>query len=237
MRMSSIGGSLLAGVAGYVDTLGFVALFGLFTAHVTGNFVLIGSELARHGHGVLLKLLVFPAFVMAVAIGHLIGRYCERRGRSSIRPLLICETLLLCGFLFAGVWASPIKQSDSMGALLAGMLGGMAMGVQNCLSRQALAKLTPTTIMTGNVTQLVMDAVDWLIGEATPDIRARIGKLFFPVLAFGLGAIGGAMGYVRLGFTALLLPLCLLLVLIWKAESLLTEPRALAARLCGVRAR
>ena len=37
----------LASIAGYVDTLGFVALFGLFTAHVTGNFILIGS--ARPG--------------------------------------------------------------------------------------------------------------------------------------------------------------------------------------------
>jgi uncharacterized membrane protein YoaK (UPF0700 family) len=225
MRMSSIGASLLAGVAGYVDTLGFVALFGLFTAHVTGNFVLIGGELARPGHGgVLLKMLVFPAFMMAVAVAHLIGRHCERRGRSSIRPVLICETLLLCGFLLAGVWASPIKLSDSTGTLLAGVLGGMAMGVQNCLSRQALAKLTPTTVMTGNVTQLVMDTVDWLTGQATPDVRARMGKLLFPVLAFGLGAIGGAMGYVQVGFVALMLPLGVLLALIWKAEALLTEP-------------
>jgi len=33
--------------AGFVDTVAFIALFGLFTAHVTGNFVLIGSELAH----------------------------------------------------------------------------------------------------------------------------------------------------------------------------------------------
>jgi uncharacterized membrane protein YoaK (UPF0700 family) len=38
--------SVLAAIAGYVDMLSFVALFGLFTAHVTGNFVLIGAEAA-----------------------------------------------------------------------------------------------------------------------------------------------------------------------------------------------
>ena len=36
--------SVLAAIAGYVDTLSFVALFGLFTAHVTGNFVLVFKE-------------------------------------------------------------------------------------------------------------------------------------------------------------------------------------------------
>ncbi len=38
--------SLLAFTSGFVDTLTFIALFGLFAAHVTGNFVLI-ADLAR----------------------------------------------------------------------------------------------------------------------------------------------------------------------------------------------
>src|SRR6266478_2493539 len=42
---------------GYVDTCLFVALFGLFTAQVTGNFVLIGAELVHHGVGIASKLL------------------------------------------------------------------------------------------------------------------------------------------------------------------------------------
>ena len=62
----------LSFVAGYVDTVGFIALFGLFTAHVTGNFVLIGSELARSSSNVLLKLLVFPAFIVAVAFARIL---------------------------------------------------------------------------------------------------------------------------------------------------------------------
>ena len=38
--------------AGYVDTAGFLALQGLFTAHVTGNFVTLGAALfARCPYG------------------------------------------------------------------------------------------------------------------------------------------------------------------------------------------
>ncbi|MGN8139206.1 DUF1275 family protein, partial [Paraburkholderia sp. 22099] len=50
--------TLLAGIAGFVDTLSFVALYGLFTAHVTGNFVLIGAGVGGYGQGILLKLAV-----------------------------------------------------------------------------------------------------------------------------------------------------------------------------------
>ena len=39
---------LLSFNAGYVDTAGFLALGGLFTAHVTGNFVTLGATLV-HG--------------------------------------------------------------------------------------------------------------------------------------------------------------------------------------------
>ena len=37
--------TLLSFNAGYVDTAGFLALHGLFTAHVTGNFVTLGASL------------------------------------------------------------------------------------------------------------------------------------------------------------------------------------------------
>ncbi len=64
--------------------------------------------------------------------------------------------------------------------------------------------------MTGNVTQLVIDLVDILRGSADTAVRGRITKFLWPIVAFGVGAIGGAFAYVHLQFWALLLPIAIL---------------------------
>ncbi|GAB3252692.1 YoaK family protein [Chitinimonas naiadis] len=212
MNRNTLMGSLLGFTAGYVDTVGFVAMFGLFTAHVTGNFVLIGAELAQPGRGVLLKLLAFPAFIVAVAITRLLTLSLARRGKPMMRPVLALQIVFLTGFMVLGLMALPIKDSAAPLVLLAGVLGAAGMGVQNAASKLVFSELTPTTVMTGNVTQLVIDLVDLVRGSADAAVRARASKFFWPILAFGLGAIGGAFAYVYLSFWAMLLPLGLLLV-------------------------
>lgn len=204
-------GCVLGFTAGYVDTVGFVALFGLFTAHVTGNFVLIGAELAQPGHGVLMKLLAFPAFVLAVAMTRLMTISLSQRGKPLLRPVLLLQLVFLGGFMVVGLLAVPVTDTAAPLALLAGVLGATGMGVQNAGSRLVLSQLAPTTVMTGNVTQLVIDSVDMLRGTADAATRARAGKFFWPILTFGLGAISGAFAYVYGSFWALLLPMALLL--------------------------
>ena len=67
-HLERIDAILLSFVASYVDTAVFVGLFGLFTSHVTGNFVLIGAALVHHADGVETKLLALPVFVLASMI-------------------------------------------------------------------------------------------------------------------------------------------------------------------------
>lgn len=207
-------GSALALTAGYVDTLGFVALFGLFTAHVTGNFVLIGSELASPSHGVLIKLLAFPAFIIGVVAARFLALHSERSRRGAAPPMLSAQALLLSGFMVAGWLALPIDDPRSALALTAGMCGAAAMGVHNAASKLVWSSLSPTTVMTGNVTQLVIDFVDLLRTGATPELRKRLHKFLWPVIAFGAGAILGAFAYLYFSFLGLALPIVVIVGLI-----------------------
>src|SRR6202161_4699615 len=64
---------LLSFNAGYVDTAGSLALQGLFTAHVTGNFVTIGAALVFGTSGVVAKLLALPVFCIVIIVTRLVS--------------------------------------------------------------------------------------------------------------------------------------------------------------------
>lgn len=213
-------GVLLAFTAGFVDTVGFVGLFGLFTAHVTGNFVLIGASLVQQRPGVIAKLLALPMFILVVAAARLWARRRERHDRPVRGVLLLMQILLLTGFLLAGLKASPIVDADAGWAIGAALLGVAAMALQNAAGRLAFAHLSPTTVMTGNVTQAVIDAVDLLVRAPQADaIRARFVKMWPAVLAFAAGAILGALGIAHVGFLCLLCPIAALSVVAFLVKS------------------
>ncbi len=222
-RFQGIG---LSFIGGYVDTVSFVALFGLFAAHVTGNFVLIGSELVHPSHGVLIKFLAFPAFITGVAVTRLFAVWMQNRGITPLRPILLLQLVLLAGFMVLGILASPIGDAEATLVLAAGAMGAAAMGVQNAASRLVLQNLTATTVMTGNVTQLVIDVVDMARGAADEATRQRGIKFLWPIVAFAAGAIGGAYGYIQGHFLALLVPIGLLALIALRSAAPGTSPAA-----------
>jgi uncharacterized membrane protein YoaK (UPF0700 family) len=187
----------LSFLAGYVDTLGFVALHGLFTAHVTGNFVLLGREVVSPGNDVLLKLLAFPAFVGGVVAVRSLVRRCQGGGREALRPAHLLQAALMLAAAASARWD-----------MAAGLLCAAAMGAQNGYGKLLLAKLPASTVMTGNVTQLVIDCLDHASGAERPALAPLAGG----VLAFAAGCVMGALAS-RWGMGAGLLPAIALLVL------------------------
>jgi uncharacterized membrane protein YoaK (UPF0700 family) len=70
----------LSFVGGFVDVVGFIALFGLFTAHVTGNFIMLGLEMVHATKLAIAKLLAVPIFIMMVALTRLFVLHYEKKG-------------------------------------------------------------------------------------------------------------------------------------------------------------
>ena len=218
-------GMALGFFAGYVDTLGFLALFGLFTAHVTGNFILIGAALADPSRSsILLKFLAFPAFIAGVAAARILVVLVERRQALALRPALLLELALLLGFMFFGIAATPVGLDAGPLAMTSGLLGAAAMGAHSAIARLLLGHLAPTSMMTGNVTQIVIDAVDLLRGADDPGLKTRFAKFLWPLLSFAIGCIAAAFGYLWFGFAALALP-----VLILAGLLVAERPRAASA--------
>ena len=205
----------LAFVAGFVDAAAFIALTGLFTAHVTGNFVLIGAELVSTSTGVVAKLLALPTFILAVAITRLIVLALERRGASPLRPLLALEAAALIAFAIVGASLSPLGSPDGAKAIGVGMLGVAAMGIQNGIGRLVIGHLAATTVMTVNVTQAVIDLTDRLCGAKLRDqAGTRLRRTLSAVLAFAVGALSGAFGVAAVSFWSVLVPAFILVVLL-----------------------
>ncbi len=209
--MTLVRTALFSFLAGFVDTVGFIALFGLFTAHVTGNFVMLGASLSGDAVGAAAKILALPVFVLTVAAVTIAVRQAEARGRSVLRSVYGTQLAFLTAFMTAGALTAPFASPDSGEALLVGMAGVIAMAIQNAASRLGEAASTPSTVMTGNVTQAVIDAVDLMRakGEAGT-ARKRLKGLAVAVTAFAAGAIGGALGYIEAGLWCLAVPVTLL---------------------------
>ena len=203
---------LLAINGGFADTAGFLGLQGLFTAHVTGNFVTLGAALVLGGHGIYAKMVALPEFVAVVALARLAGDALRRRQAPVLRILLAAETVLLIAFLALAVFFGPFADSDSPSALLTGFAGIAAMAIQNALQRVHLADQPPTTIMTGNTTQATLDFVDLMTGRNagnTAATRARFVRIALSIVYFAAGCAAAALLYWYVGFWCLIVPVLL----------------------------
>lgn len=182
--------------AGYADTSGFLALKGLFTSHVTGNFVTLGSALVFGSSGALAKTLALPTFCLAIILIRLIALRLRAAGRPVLRTVLALQMLLLTVAAALAVWKGPFANPDSGAALLLGTILVTAMALQNAAHRVHLSHTPPSTVMTGSTTQIMLDLGDMLHGlppGKAATIRTRLKAMTASVVMFAGGCALGAL--------------------------------------------
>jgi uncharacterized membrane protein YoaK (UPF0700 family) len=179
---------ILASVAGYCDTVTFVSGDNIFSAHVTGNFIVFayqiigGSDLHSW-----VKLLTFPVFIISAMFGGwLMSKLAEPR------KILLLEGILL---LVTGLTTIVIDLNfDAPLAIYPIVMSIIfAMGLQNAFGKlYAKETFGPTNMMTGNVTQASLD----LGTEITSGFK---NILAFEGLKHGAVTIGGFLAGCLLG--------------------------------------
>lgn len=201
-------GFLLSWVAGFVDTSAFIILFGIFTAHVTGNIALAGSSfVSEDAETTLTRLLMLPAFVVTVALTSLLAKYARSKKWSVFAVLLTAEAIALAIFLTIGTQLSPVLLLDVQEEYILpiGMSGVVAMAIQNALMKEAkgvFKSYIPTTVMTGNTTQLTIDLVQFLSAKLSTASEAnqleaaealeRMSRFIPVIVGFALGGLAAA---------------------------------------------
>ena len=193
--------------AGYADTSGFLALKGLLTSHVTGNFVTLGASLALGTSGALAKLLALPVFCIVVIASRWFGTLLSHRSAHPFVPLLIIKVLLLIVGAVLAIHFGPFHDGDSWQAIITGMVLVAAMAIQNAVHRVHLASSPPSTLMTGTTTQVMLDIADRIYPrQGTEAPPARLMQMATNIIVFAIGCGVAALLYTHLNVWCFVVP-------------------------------
>jgi uncharacterized membrane protein YoaK (UPF0700 family) len=148
-------------------------------------------------------------FCIVVLAARLISTALMAQSWPTVRSLLALKLVLLVVGATLAVRLGPFKNGDAWPAILTGMVLVSAMAIQNAVHRMHLSSAPPTTLMTGNTTQIMIDLADLLHG-VPPDeaigIRRRLARMGAAVLAFACGSAAGALLFAFSGNWCFALP-------------------------------
>jgi len=206
--------TILSAIAGLVDVTGFLSLDHVFTAHITGNLVVMAAQIVDGGPPHVAQLLSIPVFGLTVAVAYLLARRASIAGGRG--ALLVGQSLLLflvLGLVFRSRPPVALASTDSVAMAMAAVA---AMAFQNAFVRVSLHESSTTSTMTGNVASMVIALMalaypgPWTREEAAKRLRGT-----WPlVVGFFVGCAVGAASVARMGLWAWSLPALLSLVAI-----------------------
>lgn len=227
---------LLTFTAGIVDIVGYITVYHLFVAHMTGTTVHLGNKVElRAWLDVSRAAVTIASFVAGSICGRAIIEAGARRSRRAVASAtLASEAVFILAFIWIG--ASTLKQFSPQtiplggSCLLLGLLAA-AMGLQTATLTRIGPLTIHTTFVTGMLNKLAQETARWLfqIHDSWTERRSleHILKTFGKSDAFGnavfmaaiwssymVGSVTGTWMDSRWKVTCLYLPVLVLLTAI-----------------------
>jgi uncharacterized membrane protein YoaK (UPF0700 family) len=199
----------LAGVAGFLDVVGYLTLAHLFTAHLTGNTSKLGVALGHERLAAAVPLAVaLPLFAAGVAAGTLLVDARRPSAPLVLQALLVAVFMVLGGI--SGRHGDTVASPFPFYVLEA--CATLALGLQTA----ALTDVDGVTVRTSYVSGVITNLAQALARRLRGGGRQKpLVLLVTIVVAYLVGATGGALALRAVSFWCLGIPLGALLALAW----------------------
>jgi len=225
---------LLTAVGGFVDAVGYIALFEVFTANMSGNSIHVGMYLAQRNWLQLLRpFCAIVSYVAGMALTRITVEVAGRKGIRRIASLtLAVEAVLLILFATAtpAMHLGQIVDLRSLQYFTLVALLAFAMGVQTATLTHIGALTIYTTFVTGTLTkftesltralfwaydQLRQTKISDIVRLAPRQRDVRQGAMLASTwVCYVIGAAMGTIGKQRWELRALYLPIVFLILFI-----------------------
>ncbi len=208
IRMMS--SAVLSFSAGFSDTATFVSAGQVFSAHVTGNFVVFAYKMSQ---GLKLddfiSLLTFPVFILAV---YFTGIY-NRKYHNEHSMLLFAGFILCFSALISLLGAMGIIVVPSLHIFIT-MSIVFSMGILNAANKLCpKSTFGPATVMTGNVTKATLEFYNgYFSSDKTQKNKIAFKQTLVLILGFLIGCLLGAILSSIYGLVSIVIPGLLIVV-------------------------
>ena len=201
---------LLSAVGGGVDGLGYVLLDRLFTAHITGNTVKTGADLALFDFSrALVDVFPIVVFVVGGFAGALLRDLLAHRVSRPRITVLAASAVLLMAFVTVGALfeAGRAPPPGGISFYVLAALATLSMGVQNA-AKPLFAGRPVRTFMTGTMIDFgeALAASTMAAGPARRERLHHAGLLFTVWFTYLVGGAVTAVAALHLGTLAAVIP-------------------------------
>src|SRR5260370_15301925 len=146
---------VLSLIAGSTDIIGLLGLNGLFTAHITGNLVVLAAHIVAGDPTIFSYVLSVPVFMLMLFLTRLLAGGLKQIGVSTLRPLLLLQLFFLVAFLSVCIAAGPGGAAQVLISGTPGMFGVARMAGSDAPVPTLLSDTPHTALLTQNVTQFL----------------------------------------------------------------------------------
>lgn len=206
----------LSFIAGVTDVTSWLLLGGLFSAHITGNLVVLAADTVTHTAPHLAAVLALPVFVVTTVGATAVARRLAAHRDRTRRILLGAQALLLLVAAVLSFAGHASANPDAALGIVIGMCAVCAMASQNAYLHLVPAKAPSTAVMTGNLVAATIAAADLLATWGKSPTAWKRWNDAWPLLAgFIGGCLVGATASSLLGDHAAVVPAALAAALLF----------------------